>query len=84
MSLLTPAQQAAATERLRDGRPDKAAMTNYERRSLGLMDRRQAAEHERITIIPHTRLAERSRGLVPDDIWASRDLLLPVGGGGNA
>ena len=70
MSLLTPAQQTAATERLRDGRPDKAVMTNQERRQAGLMDRRQAAEHERLVIIPHARLAERTRGPIPDDIWA--------------
>ena len=71
MSRLTPAQQTDAAGRRRDGRPDKAAMTNEERRRAGLMDRRQAAQHERLTVIPHARLAERVRGMVPDDIWAT-------------
>ena len=71
MSLLTPAQQNAATERHRDGRPDKAAMTNEERRQAGLMDRGQAAEHEHLASIPSTRLAERVHGPDPDDMWAA-------------
>lgn len=70
-SRLTSAQLAAAVERERDGRPDKAAMTNAERAAAGLMTRRQAAEHEHLTILPHERLAERVRGPVPDDIWAA-------------
>lgn len=70
-SRLSPAQQAAAVFRRRDGRPDKAAMSNEERRSLGLMDRRQAVEHERLAILPHLRLAERARGPVPGDIWVT-------------
>lgn len=69
MSRLTPAQQSAAAQRAREGRLDTAAMSNRLRRALGLMDRRQAAEHERLRILPHPRLADRSRGPVPDDIW---------------
>lgn len=69
LSRLTPAQLADAAERLRDGRPDKAAMTNEQRRSLGLMDRRQAAEHERLVQLPHPRLADRVRGPIPIDAW---------------
>jgi hypothetical protein len=71
VSRLTPAQQTDAVRRRREGRPDIARMTNEERRRAGLMDRQQAAEHERLAIIPHARLAERSRGPVPDDIWAT-------------
>ena len=70
-SRLTPAQQAASASRRREGRPDKAGMTNEQRRAAGLMDRRQAAEHEHLATIPHARLAERVRGPVPDDIWAT-------------
>ncbi len=70
-SRLTPAQLADAAGRRRDGRPDKAAMSNEERRDLGLMDRRQAAEHEHLASIPCGRLADRSRGPDPDDIWAT-------------
>ena len=69
-SRLTAAQLAARAEQARDGRPDKAVMSNRLRRALGLMDRQQAAEHERLVILPHPRLADRSRGPVPDDIWA--------------
>ena len=66
----TPAQLAAEAERRRDGRPwDKSVMSNWERRAAGLMDRRQAAQHESLAVVPHARLAERSRGPVPDDIW---------------
>ena len=75
MSNLSPAQQAAAAWRRQHGRPDKAAMSNEERRRLGLMDRRQAAQHERLAVIPVMRLADRTRGPVPDDIW-----VLPAGG----
>jgi len=50
-------------------------MSNAERAAAGLMTRQQAAEHERLAIVPHVRLAERCRGPVPDDIWA-----LPAGG----
>ena len=71
----TPAQQADAVLRCRDGRPDIAFMSNAERAAAGLMTRQQAAEHERLAIVPHVRLAERCRGPVPDDIWA-----LPAGG----
>ena len=70
-SRLSPAQRAARTWRLRDGRPDKAFMSNEQRRALGLMDRQQAVAHERLTIIPHPRLADRVRGPQPDDIWAT-------------
>lgn len=65
----SPAQLADAVERARDGRPDKACMTNRQRRAAGLMDRQQAAAHEHLTVLPHARLAERCRGPVPDDIW---------------
>lgn len=74
-SRLTPAQQSAAALRAREGRLDTAAMSNRLRRALGLMDRRQAAEHEHLRVLPHARLADRTRGPVPDDIW-----LLPAGG----
>ncbi len=67
---LTPAQLADLAARRRDGRVDKAAMSNEERRQRGLMDRRQAAEHERLADVPSLRLADRSRGPAPDDIWA--------------
>ena len=70
-SRLTPAQLADAIARNLDGRPDKAAMTNEERRQAGLMDRGQAAEHEHLASIPCTRLAERTHGPAPDDIWAA-------------
>ena len=70
-SRLTPAQLADAVDRLREGRPDKAAMTNEERRQAGLMDRGQAAEHEHLASIPSTRLAERVHGPDPDDMWAA-------------
>jgi hypothetical protein len=78
-SRLTAAQQADIIARSRDGRPDKAAMSNEERRRHGLMDRRQAAEHERLSVIPCTRPADRLRGPDPDDIWAS-----PAGGSPDA
>jgi hypothetical protein len=68
----TPAQLADAIARQREGRPDKAAMSNEERTAAGLMDRHQAAEHEHLTVLPHPRLAERVRGPVPGDIWAAR------------
>ena len=70
-SRLTPAQLSAEAQRAREGRIDSAAMSNRLRRALGLMDRQQAAEHERLRILPHPRLAERVRGPVPDDIWAT-------------
>lgn len=70
-SRLTAAQLADAIARQRDGRPDIAAMTGAERRAAGLMDLRQAAEHEHLASVPFTRLAERVRGPVPDDIWAA-------------
>ena len=39
------------------------------------MDRGQAAEHERLTILPHVRLAVRTRGPVPEDeIWAAAEV----------
>lgn len=66
----TVAQRAAAIFRRRDGRPDIAHMSNEERRRAGLMDRQQAAEHERLAIVPHVRTADRSRGMDPDDMWA--------------
>jgi len=67
---LTPAQLADLAERQRDGRIDKTGMTNEERRQRGLMDRRQAAAHEHLADLPCSRLADRSRGPAPDDIWA--------------
>ena len=70
-SRLTPAQLADVIARRRAGRPDIAAMTDGERRTAGLMDLRQAAEHEHLASVPFTRLADRSRGLDPDDIWAA-------------
>ena len=79
VSRLSAAQQQAEVRRVREGRLDTAAMGNRLRRALGLMDRQQAAEHERLTILPHARLAERVRGMVPDDIWT-----LPAGGGSDA
>ena len=78
-SRLTPAQQSAATQRARDGRLDTAAMSNRLRRALGLMDRRQAAEHEHLIVLPHARLADRVRGHMPDDIWT-----VPAGGDSHA
>ena len=72
-SRLTPAQLADAIARNLDGRPDKAAMTNEERRQAGLMDRGQAAEHEHLASIPSTRLADRTHGPDPDDIWAAAE-----------
>lgn len=74
-SRMSPAQQSAAALRAREGRLDTAAMSNRLRRALGLMDRRQAAEHEHLIVLPHARLADRTRGPVPDDIW-----VLPAGG----
>lgn len=68
-SRLSPAQQSAKAQRVREGRLDTAAMSNRLRRALGLMDRRQAAEHERLRTLPHARLAERTRKPDPDDIW---------------
>lgn len=71
---LSPAQQSAEARRVREGRVDSAAMSNRLRRALGLMDRRQAAEHERLRVLPHVRLAVRTRGPVPEDeIWAVRE-----------
>lgn len=77
-SRLTPAQLADAIARRREGRPDLAVMTDDERRTAGLMDLGQAAEHEHLASIPFTRLAERVRGLVPDDLWVA------AGGGDDA
>jgi hypothetical protein len=79
VSRLTAAQLADATRRRCEGRPDIAVMSNAERRLAGLMDRRQAAEHERLAVVPQTRLAERSQGPDPDDIWVRA-----AGGDGNA
>ncbi len=71
-SRLTPAQLLDVLARRRDKRPDIAFMTNRERRQAGLMDLGQAAEHEHLASIPCDRLADRSRGPVPDDdIWAA-------------
>lgn len=73
-SLMTPAQLTDKAERSRDGRPDKAAMSNRLRRALGLMDRQQAAEHERLRVLPHARLADRTHGPVPEDeTWETRE-----------
>ena len=71
-SRLSQTQQKARAERIREGRLDTAAMSNRLRRALGLMDRQQAAEHERLRQLPHARLAMRTRGPVPEDeIWAT-------------
>lgn len=75
---LTPAQLAAAVERDRDGRPDKAVMTADERRAAGLMDLHQAAEHEHLATLLHERLADRRRGPDPDDPWAGADETLAI------
>jgi hypothetical protein len=72
ISRLTAAQQTAKAERARTGRIDTAAMSNRLRRALGLMDRRQAAEHEHLASLQHTRLAERSRDIDLGGIWAVR------------
>ena len=69
-SRLTAAQLADAIRRRREGRPDITVMSAEERRDLGLMDIGQAAEHEHLASIPCDRLADRSQGPVPDDIWA--------------
>ena len=68
---LTAAPQLAEVRRVREGRLNTAAMGNRLRRALGLMDRHQAAEHERLTILPHARLAVRTHGPDPEDIWAT-------------
>jgi len=68
---LTAAQQLAEVRRVREGRLNTAAMGNRLRRTLGLMDRQQAAEHERLTVLPHARLAVRAHGPDPEDIWAT-------------
>jgi hypothetical protein len=68
---LSPAQQSAAIARQREGRMDTSVMSNRLRRALGLMDRQQAAEHERLRQLHHPRLADRLRGIDPDDIWAT-------------
>lgn len=70
-SYQTPAQQSAKAQRVREGRLDTTAMSNRLRRALGLMDRQQAAEHERLRTLPHARLADRVRGPVPNDIWVT-------------
>ena len=75
-SRLSPAQHAAAVARRREGRPDKAAMSNQERHRAGLMTRQQAAEHEHLASLYHPRLADRVRGFLPDDIWT-----VPLPGG---
>ncbi len=76
-SRLSAAQQQAEARRVREGRLNTAAMGNRLRRALGLMDRRQAAEHERLIILPHARLAVRAHGPDPEDIWVT-------GGGSDA
>jgi len=70
-SWLTAAQQQAEARRVHEGRLNTTVMGNRLRRALGLMDRRQAAEHERLTILPHARLAVRAHGPDPEDIWAT-------------
>lgn len=72
-SYLSPAQQSAEARRVREGRLDTAAMSNRLRRALGLMDRRQSAEHERLRTLPHARLAERTRKPLADDPWATTE-----------
>lgn len=68
-SLMSSAQLADADARRREGRPDIAAMTNDERTAAGLMTRRQAAQHERLRVLPHPHPAERIHGPDPDDPW---------------
>ena len=68
---MTPLQLADAIARDRDGRPDIAAMTDEERRAAGCMTLKEAVEWERLPIVPCARPAERSRGPMPDDIWAA-------------
>ena len=70
LSRLTPAQLADAADRERTGRIDKSQLTNEERLLWGLMDRHQAAEHERLAAFPPDRRADRLRGPDPDDPWA--------------
>lgn len=70
-SRMSPAQQSAQARRVREGRLDTSAMSNRLRRALGLMDRQQAAAHERLRQLPHARLAERSRKPLTDDPWAT-------------
>jgi hypothetical protein len=67
---LTPLQQADIIARHRDGRPDITVMSGEERRARGLMDLRQAAEHEGLAarVLSSTRLADRVRGMDPDDM----------------
>jgi hypothetical protein len=72
-SELSQAQQADLAARRREGRPVITAMSNEQRNAAGLMTRRQAAEHEHLRSLPVTRLAERVRGPVPDDIWTGPD-----------
>ena len=71
VSALSPAQQADIIARHRDGRPDITVMTGEERRARGLMTLGQAAEHEGLAarVISCTKLADRVRGMDPDDIW---------------
>lgn len=70
-SQLSYIQQSEEARRIREGRLDTAAMSNRLRRALGLMDRQQAAEHERLRTLPHARLAQRSRKPLADDPWAT-------------
>lgn len=79
-SRLTPAQQVAATERRLKGRPDKAAMTDEERRAAGLMDLQQAAEHELLASTPYQRpsATTTTRAPDPDDPWAGADDTLAI------
>lgn len=70
-SRMSPVQLADAIARERAGRPDPSVMTDEERRAAGLMDLGQAAEHEHLASLPVTRLAERVRGPVPADPWAT-------------
>lgn len=73
-SRMSTAQQSAQARRVREGRLDTSAMSNRLRRALGLMDRQQAAAHERLTVLPHARLAVRTYGPVPEDeIWTTRE-----------
>jgi len=67
---MTPLQLADAVACDQDGRPDIAAMTDEERRAAGCMTLKEAVEWERLPIVPCARAGERSRGPVPDDIWA--------------
>ena len=71
-SRLSDMQLAAAVARERDGRRDTSVMTSEQRAAAGLMTLHQAAEHEGLAarVTSCTRLADRVKGMDPDDTWA--------------